>query len=224
MRPEETLRIFDAYPVLARLSAALQARIGAEMQALHAADGEALFDAADRCEALPLLASGVVRVVKPLPTGRALPLYRVAAGELCVLSVSCLLGDVEYPASARAAGDVVGAAVPKPLFRTLMEQEALFRYQVFGVFAVRLSMLMAHLEEVAVARMDERLADLLVSRGPVVHATHSALADELGTAREVVSRILEHFEAEGLVRLRRAHVDVTDPHRLAAAYACRPAR
>jgi CRP/FNR family transcriptional regulator len=74
---------------------------------------------------------------------------------------------------------------------------------------------MTLIEEIAMTRVDERLADLLVSRGPVLKATHQALADELGTAREVVSRILEHFEHNGLVRLRRARVDVLKPRHLA---------
>jgi CRP/FNR family transcriptional regulator len=110
---------------------------------------------------------------------------------------------------------VVGAAMAKPLFRTLVDEVPAFRNEVFGLFAARLCFLMTLIEEIAMTRLDERLADLLVSRGPVLKATHQALADELGTAREVVSRILEHFEHNGLVRLRRARVDVLKPQHLA---------
>jgi CRP/FNR family transcriptional regulator len=136
--------------------------------------------------------------------------------------VSCLLGDVVYPAAGRAAGEVVGATLPKAVFRTLVDEDAGFRNEVFAVVATRLCLLMALIEEMAMTRLDERLADLLISRGPVVHATHQALADELGTAREVVSRILEHFEADGLVRLRRAQVDVLNARHLSRAYIARP--
>jgi CRP/FNR family transcriptional regulator, anaerobic regulatory protein len=79
---------------------------------------------------LPLLVSGTVRVLKPLPSGRAMPLYKLGPGEFCVLSVSCLLGDVLYPAAGRAAGTVVGAALPKALFRTLVDEEPTFRNEV----------------------------------------------------------------------------------------------
>jgi CRP/FNR family transcriptional regulator len=222
MRPDEARSIFDAYPVLAGVSADLQARIRSEMRPIRAEDRHGFFDVDDDCSALPLVAVGTVRVVKPLSTGRVVPLYRLARGEFCVLSVSCLLGDVLYPAAGQAAGEVVGGALPKALFRTLVDQEPSFRNEVFGVFASRLCLLMAVIEEMAVARLDERLAELLVARGPVVHATHQSLADELGTAREVVSRILEHFETEGLVRLRRANVDVLDPENLARACVARP--
>ena len=211
----EHLRIFDAYPSLTRLSPRLLGRIQSELQPVGAADGHEFFSVGDSCQALPLLASGTVRVLTPLPSGRTVPLYKLGPGEFCVLSVSCLLGDVLYPAAGRAAGTVVGAALPKALFRTLVDDDAAFRNEVFSVFASRLCSLLTLIEEMARTRLDERLADLLVSRGPVIRATHQELADELGTAREVVSRILEHFEDHGLVRLRRARVDILDGRHLA---------
>jgi CRP/FNR family transcriptional regulator len=213
--PTPSALVFETYPRLTRLPPRLQARIQSELQPIRARSGQVLFNAADTCTALPLLISGAIRVVKPLPTGRAMPLYKLEPGEFCVLSLSCLLGDVLYPAAARAAGDVVAAALPKALFHTLVEEDPLFRKDVFGAFAARLCFLMALIEEMAMTRLDERLAFLLIARGPVILATHQALADELGTAREVVSRILEHFEDNGIVRLRRARVDVLDAAHLA---------
>ena len=216
--PMEHPRIFEAYPSLTQLPPRLLARIQSELQPVRATDGHELFNVGDSCTALPLLLSGAVRVLKPLPSGRTVPLYKLGPGEFCVLSVSCLLGNVLYPAAARAAGTVIGAALPKAVFRTLVDEDAAFRNEVFNVFAERLCFLMTLIEEMARTRLDERLADLLISRGPVIHATHQTLADELGTAREVVSRILEHFEDNGLVQLRRARVDIVDPHHLAQLY------
>jgi len=213
--PTEPSRILEAYPLLGQLPAHLRTRIRSELHAVRASDSQALFNVGDSCTALPLLVSGSIRVIKPLPTGRTVPLYTLGPGDFCSLSVSCLLADVVYPAAARAAGDVVGAAMTKTLFRTLVDEVPAFRNEVFGQFAARLCFLMTLIEEIAMTRLDERLADLLVSRGPVLKATHQALADELGTAREVVSRILEHFEHNGLVRLRRARVDVLKPQHLA---------
>jgi len=214
----EHQRIFDAYPSLTQLPPRLSARIQSELRPVVATDGHELFNVGDSCPALPLLLSGTVRVLKPLPSGRTMPLYKLGPGEFCVLSVSCLLGNVLYPASGRAAGEVVGATLPKALFRTLVDEDPAFRNDVFSVFADRLCFLMTLIEEMARTRLDERLAHLLLSRGPVIHATHEKLADELGTAREVVSRILEHFEDNGLVRLRRARVEIVDPQHLARLY------
>lgn len=216
--PIQHPRIFDAYPALTQLPPRLLARIQSELQPVAAADGHELFNVGDSCPALPLLVSGTVRVLKPLPSGRTMPLYKLGPGEFCVLSVSCLLGNVLYPAAGRAAGAVVGAALPRALFRTLVDEDTMFRNEVFSVFAERLCFLMTLIEEMAKTRLDERLADLLISRGPVIHATHQTIADELGTAREVVSRILEHFEDNGFVRLHRARVDVLDARHLARLY------
>ena len=213
--PTPSAMVFDSYPGLTRLPPRLQTKIRSDLQPIRARRGQVLFNVADSCAALPLLVSGAIHVVKPLPTGRAMPLYKLAPGEFCVLSVSCLLGDVLYPAAARAVDDVVAAALPKVLFRTLVDEDPLFREEVFGALATRVCFLMALIEEMAMTRLDERLADLLVARGPVILTTHQALADELGTAREVVSRILEHFEENGIVRLQRARVDVLDAAHLA---------
>ena len=103
--------IFDVYPVLGLVSGPLQARIRAQSQTIQAADGHEKVGVTDPCTALPLIVHGAVRVLKPLRSGRILPLYTVGPGELCVLSVSCLLGDVLYPAAGRAAGHVAGVDV-----------------------------------------------------------------------------------------------------------------
>ena len=215
------LPIFEAYPIFNRISARLQGCVRSELRHVRADDGQEFFRVGDPCTEWPLIVAGKVRVVKPLPTGRTLPLYTIGPGEFCALSVSCLIGDLAYPAEGRAAGDVVGATLPKSVFQKLLDDDAAFRKEIFGAFAMRFSLLMGVIEEMSRTRMDERLADLLVSRGPVIHATHQALADELGTAREVVSRILEHFEADGLVELRRAQVHVVDAAHLAETYTAR---
>jgi CRP/FNR family transcriptional regulator len=215
------LPVLQAYPLLTRVSPRLQGRIRSELTVMHADDGQEFFGVGDPCTAFPLIVGGGVRVLMPQPSGRALPLYTLAPGELCVLSVSCLLGDHAYPASGSAAGEVVAATLPKALFHTLLDEDAVFRKEVFGAFAMRFCLLMALIEEMSMTRLDERLADLLIARGPVIHSTHQALADELGTAREVVSRILEHFEAAGLVELHRAQVHVVDAVHLAESYALR---
>ena len=139
------------------------------------------------------------------------PGLNVLTGETCA-GKSMVLCALELLAGGRASPELLREGCESATV------EAVFRSEVFAVFATRLWLLMALIEEMAIMRLDERLADLLVARGPVIRATHQALADELGTAREVVSRILEHFEADGLVRLRRAHVEVLEPRRLAEAY------
>jgi CRP/FNR family transcriptional regulator len=101
------------------------------------------------------------------------------------------------------------------LFDELMAQSEPFRRFVFDMYGTRLAEVMELVEEVAFRKMDTRLARLLVQRWPVVEATHQALADELGSVRVVVSRVLRGFEDRGWVRLERERVTVTDPRALA---------
>jgi CRP/FNR family transcriptional regulator len=104
--------------------------------------------------------------------------------------------------------------VPPALFNDLMLQFEPFRRYVFGMYGERLSEVMELVEEVAFRQLDGRLAQLLVRRGPVIEGTHQRLAEELGSVREIVSRLLRSFEQRGWVRIERERVTVTDPKAL----------
>lgn len=122
----------------------------------------------------------------------------------------CLLGGSFYPARGVVESDLVAVAIDRGLFTRLVEEFEPLRTFVFTLFAARLATLMRLVEDMAFRRVDQRLAGLLLSRGPELHTTHEELATELGTAREVVSRILKSFEREGAVQLGRGSVTVVD--------------
>jgi CRP/FNR family transcriptional regulator len=210
-------RLAAAYPTLASLPPALAAELSAASQPLVAAPRDVLFERGSPCAGLPLLLHGTVRVSRPLASGQDVPLYRVGPGDLCALSLHGLIARTPHVASAHAVDDVHGVLVPAEVVMALVDTVPVFRHDVLAALGSRVASLVAIVEQVAAVRLDERLARLLVERGPVLLATHQALADELGTAREVVSRILEGFEARGGVRLRRGRVEVLDRTRLAPA-------
>lgn len=207
--------VFRCYPSLGSLSDALRERMGREASAFHMAAGTLMFDIGQSCQHVPLVTRGAIRVLRPLVNGRDVPLFTVGPGGLCVLSIAGAFAPVPCAARAIVMEEVDGFLLPIPLFLALVDGHAPFRGAVLGYMSVRLVALASLIEDTAVTTVDRRLAELLVARGPVVHATHQRLADELGTAREVISRILEHFEAEGLVTLKRSEVRVTAPGRLA---------
>lgn len=132
-----------------------------------------------------------------------------APGESCVLTSGCLLGHIDYAATGIAETAVTLIAVPLPLFELLLARHGPFRKHVFELFGARLADLMLLVEEVAFHRLDQRLA-LLLARGPALRATHQAIADELGSVREMVSRLLGSFADRGLVQLGREQIDVID--------------
>ena len=211
----ETARIVERFPALEGVPPALAARLASETQVLRVPAGAVIFDANQPCRGFPLLLEGAVRVAMSAPSGREILLYRVEPGQGCILSGGCLLGHSDYAARGVAEGDVVLASLPPALFNELLLAHEPFRRFVFGMYGERLAEVMQLVEEVAFRRLDERLAQLLVHRGPVIEATHQKLADELGSVREIVSRLLRSFEERGWVKLERERVTVTDPKGLA---------
>jgi CRP/FNR family transcriptional regulator, anaerobic regulatory protein len=198
------------FPVFAELPAARLAELLAAAPLRHARAGTALFEPNMPCEGFPLVLEGSVRVARTSPSGREIVLYRVSPGEACILSGGCLLSDSNYAAQGVAESDVTLLRIPPHLFQELILQHPPFRRFVFDTYGARLSEVMELIEEVAFRKLDTRLARLLVQRGPLVLATHQNLADELGSVRVFVSRLLRNFEERGWVRLERERINVVD--------------
>ncbi|MFN4063674.1 helix-turn-helix domain-containing protein [Azoarcus communis] len=199
----------QSYPILADLSPAARQMLLEAARWMTVPAGTVLFDDHQACEGFPFVVEGSVRVSKCAPNGRELPLYRVTPGETCIISSSCLLGSADYNARGVTEADTRLMMLPKPVFDRLLADPA-FRDFVFHLFAERIADLMQLIEEVAFQRLDQRLASLLLGKGRVLHITHQQLADELGSVREFVSRLLKGFAAQGLVRLAREQIEILD--------------
>jgi CRP/FNR family transcriptional regulator len=198
------------YPVVEQLSEGLRARLIETIVSMTVPVGAVLFDERQSCQGFPFVLSGSIRVVKLAANGRELPLYKVLPGESCIITSSCLLGRSDYNARGLAESETSLAMLPRSLFDELMG-EPVFRNFVFDLFAERLAELMQLVEEVAFQKLDQRLANLLLGKGRQLHTTHQQLADELGSVREMVSRLLKGFVDQGLVRLGREQIEILDP-------------
>lgn len=204
-------RLCALYPALAALDPALRAHVlRTEAKSVSAPAGTVLFEERAPCGGFPLLLSGEVRVARGSPQGRSLELYRVTPGELCVVSTSCLFGHGLLAAHGQTTQPSELVVLSPQGFERWAEVDT-FRRFVFGVFADRLAELMALAEAVAFQRLDQRLAGTLLGHGSVVKATHQALADDLGTVREIVTRLLKRFERQGWVRVGRERIEIVDP-------------
>jgi CRP/FNR family transcriptional regulator len=212
-------RLLDLCPSLRAFDESERKHVMAtEAQAVDVPGGATLFEAGQPCRGFPLVLTGSVRVARGSPGGRSLELYRVSAGELCVVSTSCLFGQVPLSAHGQTTEPTELVLLTPAGFARWAAHEG-FRRFVFGVFADRLADLMSLVEAVAFQRLDQRLAQALLGHGPAVRLTHQALADELGTVREIVSRLRQRFERAGWVGLSRERIDVLDApalHSLAA--------
>ncbi len=173
--------------------------------------GTEVFTERDPCRGFPLVLAGSIKVVKSAPNGREMVLYRVESGGSCIISSSCLLGQSPYSARGVTESPTTLAILPVPQFQRLLADHPPFRDFVFHLFAERIAELMGLVEEVAFARLDRRLAKALLVRGSdEIETTHQQLAEELGSVREIVSRLLKGFAAEGLVQLSRERIRLVD--------------
>jgi CRP/FNR family transcriptional regulator len=203
-------RLFELYPSLAEIDPATLAAALAQAQLLAVPAGTALFDERQPCQGFPFILAGAVRVVKAAANGRELPLYRVLPGETCIITSSCLLGHADYNARGVTEGATELVFLPRPQFDTLLACPP-FRDFIFGLFGERIAELMQLVEEVAFRKLDQRLAALLLGKGRLLHVTHQQLADELGSVREMITRLLKGFAGQGLVALGREQVEILDP-------------
>lgn len=209
LMPPETARaaLLQHYPALQGVSPALLDRLCAPQAALHLPAGTQVFTERQPCQGFPLLLAGSIRVVKLAESGRELLLYRVEPGGSCIISSGCLLGNSAYNAQGLAESALELRLMPTVLFQQLIAEHAPFRDFVFHLFAERIAELMQLVEEVAFSRLDQRLARLLLGRTEQpIHTTHQQLAEELGSVREIISRLLKGFATQGLVTLGREQI------------------
>ena len=180
--------------------------------------GDFAFHAGAGCSHYLLAITGTLRVQLAAASGREVTLYRVNAGDSCILTTSCLISGEHYPAEAIAETAVTALAIEQHVFQQLLESSPGFRQFVFGNFSSRLADVIRRLETVMFTPIDQRLASLLLAAeqsGSLQAITHQVIAVELGTAREVVSRHLKRFEQQGLIQLGRGHIAIADAAGLA---------
>jgi len=201
--------LLNLYPALAGLTAGQFASLVQSAMKLPA--GTEVFAEHQPCQGFPLLLEGSIKVVKQAVSGREMVLYRVTPGGSCIISSSCLLGHSDYNARGIAETPLILLALPVNSFTALLIDSTPFRDFVFHLFAERIGELMQLVEEVAFNRLDQRLAKLILARNEnVLNITHQQLADELGSVREIVSRLLKGFVVQGLVSLGREQLTVTN--------------
>lgn len=194
---------------LSRLPADIRAELEGGSQIVSVASGTQIFAPGQTADNLWLLLDGTVKVQQKSETGREIFLYRVHAGESCVLTTACMLAFEDYSAEGTAETDVRAVAIPRKTFDDLVARSPVFREFVFTAYSRRITDLFTLIDDIVFQRMDVRLAARLLALADdegVVHATHAVLSTELGTAREVISRTLSEFQRRGWVAQSRGEV------------------
>jgi len=202
------------YPALASVQPAI------DTLALHTSyfsipAGHVLFEENTSCLGFPLLLEGEIKVSRSSGDGRSIELYRLVPGDICLISSACLFRSQPLSGRAISTRPSVLRLIDASHFSQWLNNAA-FRDNILGLFAERLSDLTALVDAVAFARLDQRLANALLGRGSEISVTHQALAEELGTVREIVTRLLKRFEREGWITLARERIGITNSAALRA--------
>lgn len=199
----------DRFQGLSRLTPDLRQELIDGSQIVEVPAGTQVFAPGQSADNLLLLLEGTVRVQQQSDTGREVFLYRVHAGESCVLTTACMLAFEDYSADGVAETDVRAVAIPRATFDALAGKSAAFRQFIFTAYSRRITDLFTLIDDIVFQRMDVRLAARLLEladTNDVVHATHQFLSTELGTAREVISRTLAEFHRRGWIEQARGEI------------------
>lgn len=201
------------FPGLSKLETSVKDILLEQSRPVKLAKGTRIFGAGKIPENLLFLRRGTVRVQQNAENGRDIVLYRVTAGESCVMTTACMLTYEEQLAEGIAESDLEAIAIPTSCFETLISTSTVFRHFVFRAYNARMNELLMKIQDVAFSRIDERLAQKLCSltqKSDELNITHQELATELGSVREVISRQLKTFQKQGWITTMRGKIMITD--------------
>jgi len=216
-------QLLSQFEVYATAPRELREAMLASGQVMQLDGGARVFSEGEGCQVVPFISSGAVRVFKRNGARREVTLYHVGAGDSCVMTMSCIVNGCAYPASADVVltAPLVFLGYSPALMLNWIEQFPHMRAHYQKMMHKRMLHLFGLIEDLTFTRMDRRIASFLLQKfsgggvfTPSVNITHEQIADELGSAREVVSRLLKEFERSGAVELSRGQVRMTNENML----------
>lgn len=204
---DDFIRLF---PVLGGNGAGLVHQIVEHSSYKTFSTGTQLYARGDACPGITFLIAGEVRVFMVGISGREITLYDVLPGETCVLNASCILAQCNYMANAAAVLDGAMLYLSREAFLQLMGESEQMRSFIFSFYNQRFAEIIELVEEVTFGKLDVRLADYLIEKAEnnELHTTHQLIANELGSSREVISRLLKDFERKGRIQLARHFIRI----------------
>ncbi|MBB5264703.1 CRP/FNR family transcriptional regulator [Catenibacillus scindens] len=203
------------FPFWEGLSSQWQEQLAGNASIRHYPKGSVIHQGRQDCLGILLILSGQIRAYINTEEGRELTLYRLFDGDICLFTASCVFNSIQFDIFVTPVQDVSVIHIPADVYRSCLEENARAALYTNELMASRFSEVMWVLEQVLSKKLDERLAALLLeeeylSGSTDLALTHEQIANHLGSAREVISRMLKYFQSEGLVRLSRGHVHLTD--------------
>lgn len=213
------MELSEFFPFWGKLSAEQRQHIISVTEPMISKKGEVLHDGSMECLGLLLIRSGQLRVYILSPDGREITLYRLVERDICLFSASCVMPNIQFEVVVEAEKDCQMWVIPSCLFKRLMEESLEVAKYTNELISSRFSDVMWMVEQVMWRSFDKRLAGFLLDEAAlegsrVLSITHERIGRHLGTAREVVTRMLRYFQSEGMVKLTRGAVEIVDEDKL----------
>ena len=213
------MELQDFFPVWAQLSAQQQNKLSTGTVARNVKKGSALHSGSSECTGLLLVREGQLRAYILSDEGREVTLYRLFDRDICLFSAACIMRSIQFEIMIEAEKDTSLWVIPAEIYQGIMAESAPLSNFTNEIMASRFSEVMWLMEQIMWKSFDKRLADFLLEESAlegstVLKLTHDSIAKHMGTAREVVTRMLRYFQGEGMVKLSRGAVEITDEEAL----------
>ena len=205
----------DYFPIWNKMTPAHQQRLKDSADFLKVKAGSVVHNGSMDCLGLLLIQSGQLRVYTLSSEGREITLYRLFDHDICLFSASCVMPNIQFEVIIEAEKDCEMWVLPSCLFKDLMEESAVVANYANQLISSRFSEVMWLMEQIMWKSFDKRLASFLLEESVLENSaslkiTHEKIANHMGTAREVVTRMLRYFQSEGMVKLTRGAVEIVD--------------
>lgn len=210
----------DFFPVWDKLTPDQQEKLANTVRYEYAKKGTIIHNGSLDCVGVLLIHSGQLRAYIISDEGREISLFRLFDRDLCLFSASCMMPSIQFDTIIEAEKDTAFWLIPPNVYKAVMGESAALANYTNDVLSSRFSEVMWLMEQIIWKSFDKRLADFLIQESaientPLLKITHEKISNHMGTAREVVTRMLRYFQNEGLVQLSRGTIKILDAHKLA---------
>lgn len=209
----------EYFPIWGKLTDSQQQRLASNAEVLRVKSGTVIHNGSMDCLGPLVIRSGQLRVYILSSEGREITLYRLFERDTCLFSSSCVMPDIQFDVIIEAEKDSEMWVISACLFKQLMEESVVVANYANQLISSRFTEVMWLMGQIMWQSFDKRLAAFLLEESaledtPVLKITHEKIAGHMGTAREVVTRMLRYFQSEGMVKLTRGAVEITDRQKL----------
>jgi len=209
----------DYFPIWNKLTTIQQEQILGSLLERRVSKGTVIHNGSMDCTGLLLVKSGQLRAYILSDEGREITIYRLFERDMCLFSASCMMRSIQFDVTIQAEKDTDLWVIPPEVYQTIMEESASVSNYTNELMASRFSDVMWLMEQIMWKSLDKRVATFLLEESSIeetnqLKITHEVIANHLGSHREVITRMLRYFQNEGMVRLSRGTIEITDPEKL----------